>query len=540
MKEHKVTISSQFVRNVKRMWESPYAAYKEIIQNALRAGAKTIRVTYLENVLTVKDDGKGFSDLKSLLVIGESDWGEEIIEPAGVGIYAAPAFSDQVTIQSGSKVLVLSPTLFETGQVEEHESSEAIEGTWVVVEGIQLDKVRKDEFRGFAKVDFYYNGELIPHPLEGMEHITTPYGQLYLKHHSKYPHRHYGYHSDVVWEGFALDSRYISLPGTWVIDPAAVPGDLRPQLPHRDRLIKNNTYHSVIKEINDFFNDWALSLFENVDIKELPGKGKFDKVAASLEKTLSLQQISGPLVKKAQEHFYTRLSVPILGHPSIDWEGAFGYVDGFEQETIFTRKDLVIEARLPCEDDDGLLEEMINAQAEQPLQVNFGENKDESNFLPIKLRKHKGGWFCDGWELDGGYLRGIEVMVWPIEEEGVKVVFTGKPDHLAGHVLNNAELWSIVLACYNCDSLSNYWSEDGDGFGVLPGDVLVDAYRSMGLEENDARIYVKIQQIRKVLTDYGLPEAFREIALDNLTNLEKTFLDAGYTPPENAGPIFLF
>ncbi len=255
MKKHQVTISSQFVRNVKRMWDSPYAAYKEIIQNALRAGAKTVRVTYRDNVLTVKDDGKGFSDLKSLLVIGESDWGDEIVEPAGVGIYAAPAFADQVTIQSGRKVLILSPDLYETGQVEECESSESIEGTWVVVEGIQLDKVRQDEFRGFAEVDFYLNGELIPHPLEGMEHLSTPYGRLYLKHHSKYPHTHYSYHTDIVWEGFALDSRYVSLPGTWVIDPAAVPGELRPQLPHRDRLIKNKTYHKAIKEINDFFND---------------------------------------------------------------------------------------------------------------------------------------------------------------------------------------------------------------------------------------------------------------------------------------------
>ena len=53
-------------------------------------------------------------------------------------------------------------------------------------------------------------------------------------------------------------------------------------------------------------------------------------------------------------------------------------------------------------------------------------------------------------------------------------------------------------------------------------------------------IYVKIQEIRKVLTDFGLPEAFREIALGNLEDLEKTFCTAGYTPPENAGPIFLF
>ena len=120
MKEHAVTISNNFVRNVKRMWDSPFAAYKEIIQNALRAGTKTIRVSYDENqTLVVEDDGKGFDDIQSLLTIGESDWGEEVVEPAGVGIFAAPAFAEEVTIQSGTRKLVLTDALFEGGKVEE-------------------------------------------------------------------------------------------------------------------------------------------------------------------------------------------------------------------------------------------------------------------------------------------------------------------------------------------------------------------------------------------------------------------------------------
>ena len=70
MKEHTVTISNNFVRNVKRMWDSPFAAYKEIIQNALRAGAKTIRVRYDSgHTLVVADDGEGFDDMQSLLTI---------------------------------------------------------------------------------------------------------------------------------------------------------------------------------------------------------------------------------------------------------------------------------------------------------------------------------------------------------------------------------------------------------------------------------------------------------------------------------------
>ena len=540
MKKHTVTISNNFVRNVKRMWDSPFAAYKEIIQNALRAGAKTIRVTYdADQTLIVEDDGQGFDDIRSLLTIGDSGWGDDIVEPAGVGIFAAPAFAEEVTIQSGKRKLVLTGSLFEDGKVEERETNKAISGTRVVVKGIKLDKNQVDTLRGYVDADFYYNGEFIPDPLGNEDYVTTPYGRLYLQHHSEHSTLKYNHHARVVWEGFSLDARFISLPGIWVVDTQAVPGELRPQLPHRDRLIQNEVYHKTIKEINDFFDDWAANILSQVDIKKMPGRGKYEKIAAQLEKEVDREQIPGALVIKGQEYFYTKLSIPILEEPTIDWEGDFGYVDDFEQETIYTRNDLVLEVYLPGQDYDGFPQMLINAQAEQPLLVKFVEKKKQSNFKPINLHKQEGGWYCDGWELEGGYLRGIEVMIWPTRE-GERVVFTGKPANLAQHVLNNAELWSLALTWLNKETISMYWGDDGGGFVVLPGEVLVDVYRATGKEENDARIYVKLQQVKKILTEYGLPENFRKLALDNLHDLEKTFCTAGYIPPENAGPIFSF
>jgi hypothetical protein len=540
MKKHTVTISNNFVRNVKRMWDSPFAAYKEIIQNALRAGAKTIRVSYDDGqTLVVEDDGQGFDDIRSLLTIGDSGWGDDVVEPAGVGIFAAPAFAEEVTIQSGKRKLILTGSLFEDGKVEERETKTAISGTRVVVKGIKLDKNQVDILRGYIEADFYFNGELIPNPLENEDYLTTPYGRLYLRHHKEYSIWQYNPNARIVWEGYPLDARFISLPGIWVVDTRAVPGELRPQLPHRDRLIQNAVYHKTIKEINDFFDNWATEILSKVDIKKMPGLGKYEKIAAQLEKEVDRDQIPGALVHKGRDYFYTRLSIPILEEPTIDWEGAFGYVDDFENETIYTRNDLVLEVSLPCQDYDGFPEMLINAQTEQPMLVKFVEKKKHSNLAPINLYKQEGGWYCVGWELDGGYIRGIDVMVWPTKD-GDRIVFAGKPAHLAQHTLNNAELWSIALTCLNNDTLSMYWSENGDGFGVLPGEVLVDVYRAMGQEENDARIYVKLQQVKNILTEYGLPEAYRKIAMDNLRDLEKTFCTAGYIPPENAGPIFSF
>ena len=244
MKKHTVTISNNFVRNVKRMWDSPFAAYKEIIQNALRAGAKTIRVSYDDGqTLVVEDDGQGFDDIRSLLTIGDSGWGDDVVEPAGVGIFAAPAFAEEVTIQSGKRKLILTGSLFEDGKVEERETKTAISGTRVVVKGIKLDKNQVDILRGYIEADFYFNGELIPNPLENEDYITTPYGRLYLRHHTEYSTWQYNPNARIVWEGYPLDARFISLPGIWVVDTRAVPGELRPQLPHRDRLIQNAVYH---------------------------------------------------------------------------------------------------------------------------------------------------------------------------------------------------------------------------------------------------------------------------------------------------------
>ncbi len=537
--KHTVTISSQFVKNVKRLWDSPFAAYKEIVQNALRAGAKTIRVAYQDNQLTVEDDGKGFTDLQSFLVIGESSWSDDVIEPAGVGIYAAPAFADRVTIQSGTRVLVLTSSLFETGQVEEKTSKKNIKGTRVVVEGIKLDKARIDKLRGYVDADLYFNGDLIPHPLEGMQYITLPYGRLYLQHHSEYSSYHHGYFASVVWEGYALDTRYVTLPGIWVVDPGAVPDELRPQLPHRDRLIQNDTYHQAIKEINDYFSDWAVSQLGTVEIKDMPGRGKYDKIAGQLEKELTPQQVSGALVNKAQEYFYTLQRVPILDSPDINWEGAFGYVDGFDMEKIYTRNDLVLKVALPCTEYEGFLEMLINAQSEQPLQISYVEKERQSNLKPINLHKEDGGWYCDGWELEGGYLRGLDVMIWPTNE-GERIVYTGKPTSIAQHALANAELWSLALTHVNETTLSQYWGEDGSGYVVLPGEVLMDVYRAAGKREEDARTFVKLQQVRKALTEWGLPEEYREIALDHVGAMEKAICAAGYIPPQNAGRIYTF
>ena len=539
MKTHQVTISSKFVGNIKRMWDSPFAAYKELIQNALRAGAYTIRVTYQDNNLTVEDDGEGFDDLASLLTIGESGWGDNVVEPAGVGIYAAPAFADRVTIQSGTRTLVLTAALFETGEVLEEQADDAVQGTRVVVEGIKLNITNVEMLRGYGEVDFYINGELIPNPLEGEDFIEIPYGRLYLKHHSKSSGWLYGMYDKVVWEGYKLEDRFSSLPGIWVVDTKSVPGELRPQLPHRDRLIKNEVYDQVLSEIREYFNTWALNQLKDVDIKNMPLNGNYEKIAKQLDKYVERNQIPAALVIKAREEFYTGLKVPQLYEPEIDWEGAFGFVTGFETDTVYVRNDRVLQVSIPYPQSERFIRKLINAQTVEPMKIIPAETAKDSNLQPINLQKLDRGWYCDGWELDGDFLVGLEVMIWRTPE-GERIIFTGDPSFVAKHVITNAELWSLALASIMDDSLADYWGEGPSGFDVLPGEVLVGVYREMGKKAEDAQTYVKLEQAKSVLTDYGLPEKYQKIALETLEAMEAAFCAAGYVPPVNAGRIHVF
>jgi hypothetical protein len=541
MKKHTVTISSCFVKNIKRMWDSPFAAYKEIIQNALRAGAEAIRVTVEDDTLIVEDDGRGVnaSGLRSLLTIGDSGWGEEVVEPAGVGIYAAPAFADRVTIQSGQRKLIIPSSVFEDSKVKEVKSRDTVDGTRVVVEGIDLNGSRVDDLRGYAEVDFYLNGEIIPNPLEGEPYLTIPYGRLYLHRRSEFA----TCRDHVVWEGFPLENRIYSLPGLWVVDTEAVPGELRPQLPHRKSLIRNGAYKKVLEEIRDFVDRWAESELSGFGCEDLPERGDHERLITFLKEEGGRDEVPRVLVDKAQELFYEELRVPLLDEPRIDWEGNRGYVYDLERMGVYVRNDLVQRVSVPHTDADrwaGITHrKLINAQVEPPVSLQIARNARKSTLQPVNLQEIAGGWYCGGWEVEGDPFPGLSVMLWPTPA-GQRIVFTGRPEGVARHVLSNTVLWDMALTLHHDLHFSEYWTERLGEFDVLPGRTLVDAYAAMGREEEHARAYVKLQEVARILKSRDLPPEYREVALDGLRDLEQAFMEVGYVSPEHAGPIYTF
>ena len=345
----------------------------------------------------------------------------------GVGIYAAPAFAELVTIQSGQRKLIIPSSVFEDSKVKEVKTRDTVDGTRVVVEGIELDGSRVDDLRGYAEVDFYLNGELIPNPLEGEEYLTIPYGRLYLHRRSEFA----TCRDHVVWEGFPLENRIYSLPGLWVVDTEAVPGELRPQLPHRKRLIKNGAYKEVLEEIRDFVDQWAESELSGFRCEDLPERGGHDGLAAYLKEKGGREEAPRVLVDKAQALFYEELRVPQLYEPRIDWEGDRGCVYDLERWEVYDWNDLVQEVTVPHPDAErwtGITHrKLINAQVDPPVSPKTARNAKSSTLQPVNLQEIGGGWYCDGWEVEGDPFPGLSMMVWPTPT-GQRLVFTGRPE----------------------------------------------------------------------------------------------------------------
>ena len=86
-------------------FSNPQKLVPELVQNAQRAGASKMSIQYDEtkSTLTVRDNGAGCRDWRSLVVLADSDWEREEIEdenPAGWGLYFLYSLAKNVEITS--------------------------------------------------------------------------------------------------------------------------------------------------------------------------------------------------------------------------------------------------------------------------------------------------------------------------------------------------------------------------------------------------------------------------------------------------------
>ncbi|MEY2161563.1 MULTISPECIES: ATP-binding protein [unclassified Rhodanobacter] len=183
---------------------SPASVYGELLQNARRAGATLIEVTFDGETLSVADNGHGIEDLQQLLLKATSEWTADVIEedrPFGLGFLAAVYACDSIRVatrtanNSGQGFIAMTEHVLAGDVVAVVPVTREEAGTTVTLYGFKtqgVDPANREyqsarvanllanAARGFP-VPVAFNGTLLPRPhAVDDSFITTSIGKVRL------------------------------------------------------------------------------------------------------------------------------------------------------------------------------------------------------------------------------------------------------------------------------------------------------------------------------------------------------------------------
>jgi hypothetical protein len=295
MKTLYATVDDHLLSEIPRFFGSLEVALTEIFQNAYRAGAQHVTVTWDEGarMLSMADDGPGLADPGILLVAGRSDWDGHVIEPAGVGAFAALAYSQQITYTSqgaGNWRMSMTPDALRQCPVTVEELPYAgAPGLTVQLElkpGIPLTEKTIRLARQFypftatLRVTQKDGEQMLPPPDEFEPQLSlltsagcVEWSNAWPRSEGLYEHQR-GYACEAVWEykRFASPALRQALRAAaeprsslakviaerslrWSVDPAS---GVRPKLPDRNELLDDECLAQAAGQLLDALEAWML------------------------------------------------------------------------------------------------------------------------------------------------------------------------------------------------------------------------------------------------------------------------------------------
>lgn len=243
------------LRNQRFAFTDRYTLISELLQNARRAGASHIAVTYDldKQCLVVTDDGRGIEDFQKLLTFNESGWDSGTCErehPFGVGFSKCLYAASRCVVTSGQQQVDFeSASALDRAVIEvlSNGDSTASAGTRIELHGVDLPDLTArmpDLCRGFpVPVDF--NGTAVerPHALPSLACIPTDIGYVHLAgtRDGKYSSQTF-----VYLQGFCvLRMGYYYVHGDINVVHLN-PQLFQARLPDRDKLIDEKEQHDRI------------------------------------------------------------------------------------------------------------------------------------------------------------------------------------------------------------------------------------------------------------------------------------------------------
>ncbi|KAK0039492.1 sensor histidine kinase [Biomphalaria pfeifferi] len=162
-----------------------YTVVQELLQNARRAGATRVEITYdaPSCTLTVADDGCGIADFQILLTFAGSGWDEDVAQaerPYGFGFASALYVANHVEVTSRGSRLVFDTAGLLAGNTYSPTQCPLQEGTTITLRGVEL-KTPADTLAkvvaGFA-IPVSFNGRDLSRPdaIDSGSYESTPVG----------------------------------------------------------------------------------------------------------------------------------------------------------------------------------------------------------------------------------------------------------------------------------------------------------------------------------------------------------------------------
>ena len=515
-------ISKNLLPKIPQFWEAPGTAFAELVQNAVRAGATEIHLTMDDEAgtLTIRDNGRGIHSLDDFLTLGDSQWENEVVEPAGMGFYAHFGYSQRTLVVSRGLRYTFTPACLRGAAVEIH-NCEKSSWTVITIEGIESRVLKDIDFTRMRplpppkqEIAFTINGAYIPNLLANMTPLDTPVGTVYLCRTGVANLIPRG-----VWEGLPVGftySKHQNLYGSqkdfvWCVDPAS---GVRPRLPGREGFIQDWAFDEAQAVLKKTIAAYCQQRAAGLELALLPES--LDWREQSLNQALEKEGITELVVIAwVKDHLYHKAEV----FEGVWIPNEYGFPDYPETSWGYVRKDKVIHFHADTTglDREGLAV-LLNSQAagwagwhvrpgEEPETVAFAlqpEGSSGEQGAEVYLSNLR--WQGSGY-LAEALLIGEQVV---LQENGLFYhagvpVWIGNPEDILEQADDRLDLWAFL----------EYHLEDGNyGDLVGPHNEFDEALLQRHLAERydlgeDINLHNWLWQVRVQMTGWnGLPQKY--------------------------------
>ena len=168
------------IQNLKFVFSGNDRAIGELIQNARRAGSKSVHFTLEDGVLVVEDYGSGIQEFEQLFTIAQSGWDVSVKKkehPYGLGFLSTLYFCEHLSIHSQHQFIEFDThDLLSGNDIGEVETVEFLGCTQFTMHGLSMSVKSIEysiiEFAKSSSIEVFFNGKSLPRPYS-IEHCST-------------------------------------------------------------------------------------------------------------------------------------------------------------------------------------------------------------------------------------------------------------------------------------------------------------------------------------------------------------------------------